>query len=287
MNYESRQVVGTKGDDLHLEETSPPVFILSTGRSGSTMLARALGRHPALYCLHEPQPKLNAESLAIWNGSHPESEVRSKVALKRDWLVSQTHQQRLVYVESAYFLAHLVPILDDLYGAKFIHLYRDGRDFVRSGYDRPWYVERRHPATVVKRWIRRRFLVDIGVSNEDHQLPSPNELDDRFGKIAWLWAEINRVIARDLDRLPDDRSLAIAVEKLNDPSGFRRVLKFFGEADEELVDEMVGLARQKPNKVDDHRLPPSDEWSESRVATFDRVAGDMMQRLGYTDAPSR
>lgn len=42
-------------DEFHFEYKPPAVFVLSTGRSGSTMVARALAKHPDLLALHEPQ----------------------------------------------------------------------------------------------------------------------------------------------------------------------------------------------------------------------------------------
>jgi hypothetical protein len=170
-----------------------------------------------------------------------------------------------------------------LYGARFVHLYRDGRYVVRSGYEYPWYTKRYDPLTILKRLLRRRYLVDIGISNEDHRLIPPKSLKDRFEKISWLWTEINRVIIRDLTSLPDDRSLRIAVETLNDSSGFRRILDFVDvDYNEQTLERMTELARRKPNKVDEHELDPPDEWSEKRNARFNEIAGEMMRRLGYT-----
>ena len=281
MSQEQRKFSGVKADELGLGD-KPPVFVLSTGRSGSTMLARALGLHSSLYAVHEPQPKLNAESFAEWTDSHSRDQIESKTALKRDWLIAQTHYQDLVYVESAYFLAHLVPVLHRLYGAKFIHLHRNGMDFVRSGYERPWYVDRRHPATVMKRWIRRRWLIDIGVSNEDHQLPTPEGLTSRFEKISWLWMEINRVIMEDLAELADEYSLQVAVEDLNQERDFRRITDFIGvEPTSRTIEEMVALANRKPNKDSDHTLPKPADWRDERRERFEQIAGGMMKRLGY------
>ena len=48
-----------KGALIHGEFLSgykpPAMFVLSTGRSGSMMIARALAKHPALFAIHEPQ----------------------------------------------------------------------------------------------------------------------------------------------------------------------------------------------------------------------------------------
>jgi hypothetical protein len=248
------------------------------------MLAWALGQHPELYCLHEPKPKLNAESFSHWTDSHSREKLRSKVALKRDNLVLQTHRQNLVYVESSYFLAHLIPYLDELYDARFIHLHRDGRHFVRSAFAQPWYIDDFDPLRFVKRWFRRCALVDVGASSEDHRLPTPERLESRFDKIAWLWAEVNGIISRELGKLPEERSLRIPLESLNDSAGFQRLLGFLGGRDDEdeVLSDMVATARDKPNKNANKDLPHPEEWSDDRVDRFEVVAGDMMRELGYS-----
>ena len=49
-------------------EPKPTIFVLSTGRSGSMMLAKVLGLHSEICSFHEPLPQLNTEAYAKWNG---------------------------------------------------------------------------------------------------------------------------------------------------------------------------------------------------------------------------
>lgn len=49
-----------------------PVFIVSTGRSGSTMIARALALHPSLCVFHEPHPHLRTEAFVKWLKPDPD-----------------------------------------------------------------------------------------------------------------------------------------------------------------------------------------------------------------------
>ena len=159
-----------------------PCFILSTGRCGSQMLARVLALHPHILSLHEPQPYLRPENYLAWEGEANPLKVAKWVELKRDWLIKEADNNGFMYVESSHFLSFLIPHLDTLYKPRFIHLVRDGRDFVRSGMSRKWYTDHDGPSALPNTMA------------EGHRLDPPPEADTRFKKISWLWAETNRKI---------------------------------------------------------------------------------------------
>jgi len=49
------------------DKSKNPVFIVSTGRAGSTMIARLLAMHPDVCALHEPHPHLRTEAFVKWS----------------------------------------------------------------------------------------------------------------------------------------------------------------------------------------------------------------------------
>jgi len=164
----------------------PPVFVVSTGRVGSTMLAQALAIHPDLLTFHEPQPHLNVEAFRAWEDSISTDRLHERIEEKRSSFVEQAGWNRCTYVESSHYGAHLVQELHELYGARFVHLHRDGRAFVRSGLERDWwypesYGDVFHRSTLGGMWehevlrrLRRRGLLDVGFSWNDHRLNPPD-----------------------------------------------------------------------------------------------------------------
>lgn len=249
------------------------------------MLARVLATHPRLLALHEPAPYLNAEAFAHWAGTHSEQRVRRRVRWKRSRRIAAAGRNGLLYVESSHFMSHLIPQLRALFGARFVHLHRNGRAFVRSGSARScWYPAepkggiRERLKSRVRRFFRRRYLVNVGSSWEDHRLIPPSHLQSRHARICWLWAEINRVILRDLEPLPASDTFTLPVEDLAEGS-LDRLLKFIGvDAGASLLRRMMAIAERRPNKSDQNR---TDEWSEWEHAEFEAIAGSMMNRLGY------
>lgn len=261
-----------------------PVFVLSTGRAGSKMIAHVFQPHPDVCALHEPPPQLATESYASWAKRIPSARLTSRVAYKRRKLVDQVTGNNLVYLESSLFLAHLVKPLDDCFAPKFVYLFRDGRDFIRSGWTHGWYgfFDHENLMKKVKTRLRRRLVVDIGNPGIDHRLSPPRQIQDRFEKLAWLWSETNQAIMNSLEAVPSDRKLWLCLEDF-DREELRLLCEYIGvEVDADLIGEMMLVATSRPNQSESAEDPTFGEWSEHREERFDRIAGPVMRRLGYS-----
>lgn len=268
---------------VSIELDQRPCFVVSTGRCGSQMIARVLDLHPEIDALHEPLPLLNTTAYLRWSGQAGPDHVHDRLHVRRDDLVKGVDSDGLVYVESSHFLSHLIPELRDRYDARFVHQYRDGRAFTRSGLGRGWY-ESGGPLRRLATWIRRSTGLPVGDSYIDHRLDPPGTLDGRLERIAWLWVEINRIILSELRQLPLEDVMSVRVEDF-DSETVHRLLSFLGrDASDGLVSEMEALAATRPNRTEDRSVPPPERWNEEQTRRFWRVAGEMMERLGYTDA---
>ncbi len=262
------------------ERSKKPVFIVSTGRAGSTMLARVLAIHHEVLALHEPHPHLRTEAFVRWSTPGRAGQIVRKIRKKRKDLIEQTLINHLIYVESSNYASHLIDELYSLFDARFIHLYRDGRDFVRSGLQRDWYRDEPLKSRI-KSWIRRRYLVDVGRSALDNLLSPPRSLKTRFEKIAWLWVETNRSILRSFSRLPDDHKLSLSLESL-DGDRLAEIHRFIGaDVEQGILKEMLSVAAGRPNKTQSFNVPEYADWSDWERKRFDEIAGGMMSRLGY------
>jgi hypothetical protein len=262
-----------------MENVKRVVFIVSTGRCGSQMLAKLLGLHPEILALHEPQPWLNLEAFFAWSGSRDSVEINQRISGKRSTLIAQVvEDNQLIYVESSNFLSHLIPQLDELFEPDFIYLYRNGRDFVRSGLSRPWYkpVDSK---TRIANFLRRRFAVEVGYSFIDHRLRPPKCYGSRLQKCTWLWAEINRVILNGLATVSEDRRFQLRLEDLGE-NVLREVLGFIGvDASSNLLREMLTIASERPNATPKSRVRPT--WGVVEEQSFEAIAGSVMHQLGY------
>lgn len=252
------------------------------------MLARIMSLHSDVVALHEPLPTLNTEAYLKWSGSINEDQARQFVWKNRKELVRQVAWGSKQYLESSLFMSLFIDELNYLFNAKFIHLHRDGRDFVRSGASQGWYLERKgkeNLKTVVKSSLRRRLALYIGTSlgnsNRDFRLSPPSHCESRIQKIAWLWDEVNQIILNDLSHVPKDERMEV---KLGDfgPEKLREMHEFMSlRQDSNLIIQMSQIAAKKPNKSNEHIADPYEGWSKSDKAAFERISGSMMSRLGY------
>ncbi|MDP2157750.1 MAG: hypothetical protein Q8K68_08595 [Nitrospirota bacterium] len=268
-----------KKEDSEIQ-AAPPVFIVSTGRAGCTMLGIVLSVHPSLCVFNNINPSLRTEAFIRWEYPKRSKEIEKRVRDKREKLVSQVKRNRLVYVESSTAAPMLIDELDSLFHAKFVHLYRDGRTFLRSGMEREWYKSEQFSHSI-KTILRRRFFVETGRSTTDTLLTPPPGLATRFEKIAWRWMEINRVILESLAALPPERTFSFRLEDAGRKS-FGDLLDFLGVGrDEVVLQEMLKLAESRPNRTKRFTNPSPQEWPEWEKRRFDKIAGGIMTKLGY------
>lgn len=260
--------------------SNKPVFVVSTGRSGSQMIARVLAEHPSVCSFHELQPHLNLEAYVKRTTSRHRKWIENRIIHKRSDVIKQVTSNGLVYLESSFYHSLLIPELYKLYNARFIHLYRDGRYFVRSAIAKGWY-EKEPLKYRLKTWIRRHFRIDTGHQMVDNRLNPPSDLKTRFEKLSWLWSELNKVILYNLSSISEDLVFSFPLENLNKKT-VTDLLEFMGvPADPELIDKMMARADQKPNKSKKFTSPSVADWNDWEKKRFNEIAGDMMRRLGY------
>jgi hypothetical protein len=234
---------------------SPPaVYLLSPGRSGSKMLALALDLHPRIRALHEPGDPATMCALAFdaWRG--PVAQERVDRALRRRPRGARRPPgDPRVWVESAHWHSMLVPYL----AARYVHLVRPGREFVRSGLPRPWYTDRQVPA-----W-------------RPHQLDPPEELSTRFEKICWLWAEYHRRILRDLEAVPPSDRLLLRVG----PGGIDWQGLVGGFLGLELAPEHLAAMREIERRRPNASPAPTPAWTEEMERAYRAICGPVESAL--------
>ncbi len=248
------------------------------------MIARTLGIHPEICAFHEPIPHLNTAALFKWSGKRDSAWVMRQIELRRAKLIEQVMLNRFLYVESSHYLSHLIPELDALFDAKYIHIYRNGLDFVDSGLKRGWYARQSAKGNTLT-FLRRTLQIELGHPGRsfiDHRLPPPSQYRTRAEKLAWLWTEINGLILASLAELPGEKSLSIRLESF-DQSEIERLAQFLEiEISPSLVQEMMGVARTRPNKTVELKTPTTlQNLSIEEQTRVRNILDDMMHRLEY------
>jgi Sulfotransferase family len=269
--------------------SAAPFFIVSSGRSGTAMLAKALAAEKSVTIEHEYMVHL-VQPLAVrrYGGLADSGEARA--------ILSACHGAAVRYAatpiwgDSSNKLSWLIPDLAALFpDARFIHLVRDGRKVVSSYFhklaaecydDRSTRVLTAHlaaPETVPapppeKKYWWPRPLPDNPWANE---FPHFNQ----FQRISWHWSEVNRMILGDIEGVPEDRRLFVRLEDLRaQPSSVAALFRFLGLSYRD--EHFATFAR--PHNVN---RPVDKMLSPEQLADFTRIAAPMMEQLGYSGRP--
>jgi hypothetical protein len=266
-----------------------PFFIVSSGRSGTAMLHKALSAVQGVEMHHEYMVQI-AQPLAVrrYMGLADAKEAAR--------LIGETYGGAVRYSAAAHWgdssnkLSWLIPDLAAAFpDALFVHLVRDGRKVASSYFhklggecydDRSTAILQAHiddPRTHPAPPPEKKYW---------WPLPRPESADatafrgfSQFERICWHWAEINRVILAELARLPANRTLFARLEDLRaSPSEVRGLYEFL---DLPYRDEAFGIFA-RPHNVN----RPEDRLLDAvQRAQFHRIAGDLPARLGYAGRP--
>jgi hypothetical protein len=260
-----------------------PVFIIGCGRSGTTVLGNALGKHPDVTYLNEPRH--------LWTAAYPQTDIWStraaehggRLDLGRDD-VDDSRSRRLhdlfhcetralgapVLVEKLPANNFRLPFVDAVFpDARYVHILRNGLEVARSierMADRDcWYGENGY------KWGR---LVDYCRARDDYrELPDLCSTDFLRGLLEWR-VSVDAALSF-LDRVPE-RALQITYAGFIDEpvATVETIERFLGLEPAQDVHSFVSerLARRTA-RIEPRPLTPPEI----------RIAGDLLTRLGYTE----
>jgi len=185
-------------------------FIVSTGRSGTMTIADWLSRSLDCVCLHEPEPRLIAETAQYLYGIRDHGDMVDLLRRTRPTLPLKQEQQ---YGESHHVLSYVIPALREAFPeAKFVWLIRDGRKVVASMFARDWYSGKWfHRSPSVRQWEEWRIRGDYSGAMSRRDWLSLS----RFEKCCWHWTYKNRLIEHQL-AVTGATALTIHLENLGD-----------------------------------------------------------------------
>lgn len=186
--------------------------------------------------------------------------------------------------KASWLIPELAEILPQ---AKFVHLVRDGRKVASSYFHKlsdECYDDR--STGILARHAARPGENPAPPPEKKYWWPLPRPDDPwkekfaRFGqfeRIAWHWAEINRVILAALAQLPAERQYFVRLEDLQDHAESVRGLWRFLELPS---DPSAAALFSRPHNVN---RPEDKLLDEGQRAQFAAIAAPMMARLGYAE----
>ncbi len=184
---------------VHTE--SKPVFVLSTGRTGTKLLTTILSHDPGLMIAHKPHPELTHYANMAYQQDGDGRNLEYMIDACRYESIRDCYLLEKRYVETNNRITYFCHQLAELYPrSKFVHLERDVYAFVASGFSRNWY-------TYQKLFDEGRITPKPG-SKWDWESLSQVE------KITWLWLETNAFIKEFAKKLDPARSFYLSSESL-------------------------------------------------------------------------
>ncbi len=265
--------------------SAEPFFVVSSGRSGTAMLHKALSADCDIDMQHEYMVQIT-QPLAVRRYLGLVEFTETLKILGQTHVAAIRHSQARHWGDSSNKVSWLIPELALLLpDAKFVHLVRDGRKVAGSYFRKlgdECYDDR--STGVLQAHYDDPCHVPPPPPEKKCWWPVPRKTDplarafrgfSQFERICWHWAEVNRVIIESLTALPPENHLFIRLEDLRGSPATARALYDFLNLS---YRDAHFSAFAKPHNVN----KPEDRLLDARErATFDAIAGAMMQRLGY------
>jgi hypothetical protein len=258
-----------------------PFFIVSSGRSGTAMLHKVLASSGGVEMHHEYMVDI-VQPLAVrrYRGLASADEARA--------VLTATHKAAAHYSDAAHWgdssnkLSWMIPELAALMPeAKFVHLVRDGRKVAGSYFRKlggECYDDR--STAILQAFLDGKALAPPPEKKYWWPIPADPAFArfNQFERIAWHWAEINRVISTSLAALPDARKHVVRLENLYQSAN--AVSDLFRFLNLSYRDEHFAMFA-RPHNVN---RPQDERLDADQAKRFDAIAGSAMRELGYADS---
>jgi len=264
-----------------------PIFILSSGRSGTQMVERLLSSLKEVEMHHEYLCEY-VQPLAVKYYTKLADITAVVSELKKLHGASIHYTQKKYWGDSSNKLSWLIPGLNILFPkAKFVHLIRDGRKVVSSYYNKlgkecydnestailqSWIdnpLENQEPPPEKKYW----WNIITSESSFYDEFQGYNQ----FQRICFHWKEINQTIDRELLEIDKSRKITIRLEDivLNE-SFLEQLILFLG------IDYQTDLFAmlKKPHNVN---VPRDYPLTNDQRKQFYKITGEVMTKYGYNE----
>jgi hypothetical protein len=256
-----------------------PIFIVSSGRSGTHALAKMLNSYENIdfnheYMVHHVQP------LAVkWShGLIGYREVFDTLWITH--IAGYRYSKADIWGDASNKLSWLISPLDQLFPkAKFIQIVRDGRKVVSSFFHKLGN-EIYAPDDVIelRNWIMNQRYMSVGPPPEKRYWWNlPPVACKQFTAICWHWHLCHTAITEALEDIPEERKRTFKLEHIvSDPAIFEEFVRFVGV---EYRDDKFAMLK-RPDNVN---VPIDFPLDEGQQETFWNICGETMEQFGYKE----
>ena len=261
------------------------IFIVSTGRTATKFFARFFSeRFDAVHAVHEPPLDIFPVAVAYFRGKISYQKARFLFDYYRKRILKEMERNGTsIYIESNPRLAFMLPIIKNIgQDHHIIHIVRDCRSYVRSGYSKETTiggqkVKVRSEADSRKRITAQDFPDD----------PYGKKWDEmsRFERNCWFWQKKDRLIQNELIDEPNAHTFFYEdlFSSLNADKTWRDlidVLELKGlEKNATSIQDFLksNVENQNPH----YELGAWEDWPMEYKEKLIEIAGDHMKELGY------
>ena len=244
-------------------------FIVTTGRSGSTSIAKLLDQHPSIDSRHEPRHQLIKWSTDFAHGKITKTDLEKQ--LRQLFLDTSTYKRDVMRLESDQKYSTMIPILAEIFpDAKFVWLTRSASSVVASTVGRSWYSDNSHPVWNRIPWYYHEYRLRGDRSGS--VLCEDWSAMNSFEKNCWYWGYVNSKIERDFVGLDANRKFHLRLEEISTQT----------ESLLEFLDVPSMKMAQKSSNPAFYPKFSEEDWSEEEREAYTKWCAPLMHRL-YPD----
>lgn len=264
----SHPVRPTKHEAVKTANTKP-VFILSTGRTGTNYLAKFFDSAPNTTGVHEPKP---SRRLKMWSNARLAEHVSDKQMAD---VIIKFRQNKIrsindgYYIESNPFLVGFAPVLDKVFpNSHTVQVVRDPREYVRSAIN--------HGATKgLKKLLNKHLPYWHLKIDPSYKIHDPVDPVQRFS-IYWLC--INEFLINACENKENYHLVKFEDLFGADKRNLEGLAKDMGV-------EVQNIDTTPANKSRYKVAESWHEWSREDCVILHRICSPLMQKLGYGKEP--
>jgi hypothetical protein len=256
-----------------------PIFVLTTGRSGSKFVVHLLNLCTNVNAFHEPRPTLQYFSNYAFHHQEERKVLSSIIDSTRMELMLEVYIKNKIYVESNQCLTFFAPVIASIFKrSRFVHLVRHPADFVCSA--------------ARKGWHKNDSIWETGrVKLRDETKWAKMTLVE---KLSWVWNITNQFIEefKESSDMHKSRFFNLRLEDLSDTSGrLKEFLQFVGaqgfsweKANDLLKKPINKLAigpDEPPNMRKDLSFPVYSQWHDNWKNEFLFIVKNLAEQYRY------
>jgi hypothetical protein len=262
-----------------------PIFIVSSGRSGTYAIVNALKNAEDTIIHHEFLFELVLKNAVLYK-MELISDAEIKEILTETYFAANFYAKGKLWIDCSNALPWIIfPLLEMFPSAKFIHLVRDGRKVVSSFYNK--FRSLMYSDECVNDmlcWVKDRKNYPMPPAEKKYWRPIPlydetlfkSFLEyNQFQRICFYWSELNMHIGDALSNLSPMQKMTI---KFEDLLADEVVKKEFTEFINIEYSPNMYNAFKRPVNV--HK-PQNYKLNAVQQEQFDAICSGMMEKYGY------